>query len=100
MAKRNSTRLVASLSRLSPSSSVESRRGSFTDCRTARAETASGGETIAPTRSRPPRQVRQQPVRYDADDQRREHDGADREGKNSRKVLAELGTCREISAIH
>ena len=49
IAKRNSTRPVASFSRLSPSSRMRSRRGSFTRSSTARAETASGGETIAPS---------------------------------------------------
>jgi len=48
-AKRNRTSPVASLSRLSPSTSADSRRGSLTFCSTARAETASGGETIAPS---------------------------------------------------
>ncbi|MNT16025.1 hypothetical protein D3C72_1511100 [compost metagenome] len=47
-AKRKSTSPVASLSRLSPSNSISTRRGSLTCCSTARAETASGGETIAP----------------------------------------------------
>jgi hypothetical protein len=47
-AKRNKTRPVASLSRLSPSSKVLSRRGNVTRCSTARADTASGGDTIAP----------------------------------------------------
>ncbi len=48
-AKRNSTRPAASLSRLSPSSSTISRRGSATRSSTALAATASGGETIAPS---------------------------------------------------
>ena len=49
MAKRNSTRPLASFSRLSPSSKVSKRRGSFTRCSTARADTASGGDTMAPS---------------------------------------------------
>lgn len=48
-AKRYSTRPAASLSRLSPSSSTISRRGSATRSSTALAATASGGETIAPS---------------------------------------------------
>ena len=43
-AVRSSTRAVASFSRLSPSSSVDRRRGSLTRCNTARADTASGGD--------------------------------------------------------
>ena len=48
-AKRKSTRLVASLNKLSPSSRIRRRRGSFTRCSTSRVETASGGATSAPS---------------------------------------------------
>ncbi len=48
-ANRNRTSPVASFSKLSPSRNVLSRRGNFTRCKTARADTASGGETMAPS---------------------------------------------------
>jgi hypothetical protein len=47
-AQRNKIRPVASFSRLSPSSKAVSRRGSVTPLSTARADTASGGDTMAP----------------------------------------------------
>jgi hypothetical protein len=48
IAKRNNTKPVASLTRLSPSRSVVTRAGSGNPLRTAFAATASGGETMAP----------------------------------------------------
>ncbi len=48
-AKRNSTRPVASLSRLSPSSRAIRQRGSTTRSSTAFTSTASGGDTTAPS---------------------------------------------------
>jgi hypothetical protein len=47
--QRNSTRPAASLSRLSPSSRTMMRRGSASRSSTARAATASGGDTTAPS---------------------------------------------------
>lgn len=48
-AKRNNTIPVASLTRLSPSSSTTIRRGSRSPASTALAATASGGDTMAPS---------------------------------------------------
>ena len=92
---------MASLSRLSPSSKAVSRRGRETRWSTARADTASGGETIAPS-AKQAAQGRLGTSQWvtSADGQRGEQDRADGEAEDARKVAAEAAEGGVIGAVH
>ncbi len=100
-AKRNSTRPVASFSRLSPSSRMDSRCGRCTRCSTARADDRIGRrDDGAQRRARRPRQRRQQPVRHHRDHHGGEHHRADRQRQDADEVPAQVAQWDEPGAIH